>query len=112
MEQQQKKRDGQVGVYAYDESYDERRSVPSGRRPYFLASIISRTAVIDMAQYLLLCRGNAVAGLLAAGDPDMAVGRTSHGLSAARATRNVLHIQRQFGTSFNEKRCFWTLFLM
>ena len=48
-EQQQKKRDGQVGVYAYDESYDERRSVPSGRRPYFLASIISRTAVIDMA---------------------------------------------------------------
>ena len=45
-----------------------------------------------------LCfRDKAVAHLLAADNVDVVVGGASHGLSAALATRHVLHIQHQLG---------------
>jgi len=49
---------------------------------------------------LFFCRDQLVANLLVVGDVDMAVGGASHGLSAALATRHLLHIQHQLGSYF------------
>ena len=47
-------------------------------------------------------RDEVAADLLAAGSVDMAVGGASHGLSAALATRHVLHIQHQLGMHYKK----------
>lgn len=51
----------------------------------------------DHLNYLLFFRDKDVVDLLATGDDDVAVGGASHGLSAALATRHLLHIQHQLG---------------
>jgi len=47
-------------------------------------------------------RDEVVDNLLAADSVDVAVGGASHGLSAALATRHVLHIQHQLGMHYKK----------